>query len=89
MEHLPNEITPIAWNTPLLMIREPLIGPFISAGTLGPCVMTVMTMMSILKRASELAFASWVSISKSRDRKKRYDQPLRYLYTKRKDMRFP
>lgn len=52
------EMTPIAWKTPLLMIREPLIGPFISAGTLGPWVMTVTTMMSILTRASELAFAS-------------------------------
>jgi len=65
MEYSPKDITPMAWNTPLLMIREPLMGPFISAGTLGPCVMTVTTMMSMLKRASELAFASWMTVKKS------------------------
>lgn len=60
---LPKEMTPIAWKTPLLMMREPFIGPRISGLTRGPWVMTVMTMMSMLSNAIVLAFASCLSLA--------------------------
>ena len=57
----PNEMTPIAWKTPLLIRIDPLIGPRMSSGTLGPCVITVTRITSMLISARALAFASWSS----------------------------
>lgn len=53
-------MTPIAWNTPSLIrsMSFPSL-PFISSGTVKPCVITVRTMMSIDMSAKVDAFASF------------------------------
>ena len=51
-------MTPIAWNTPGLMMRDDLIVPRISLGTRGPWVRTATKMMSMLSKAAVLALAS-------------------------------
>ena len=57
-ECIPKDITPIAWKRPLLMSNDPRNWPLISDGTRGPCVITVIRIMSILSNARVLAFAS-------------------------------
>ena len=56
-------MTPMACATPLSISRDPLRFPLKSAGTLGPCVMTVMIMTSMLINANVDAFASLQSVS--------------------------
>lgn len=55
---LPKEMTQMAWKMPALMKRELLTGPLDSGGRCAPCVMTVITIMSMLTRARVDAFAS-------------------------------
>ena len=62
-EYKPKEMTPTAWKTPLFMSREPRICPFMSEGTRGPCVITVIKITSMLSNANVLAFASCVTVS--------------------------
>ena len=58
----PNDITPIAWNTPLLIVRSGVVKfPLDSGGTRNPCVTTVIKITAILINASVLAFASYSS----------------------------
>ncbi len=55
---LPNDITPIAGNTPLRTKREPLRSPRSSGATLAPWVMIATTITSILIKARVDAFAN-------------------------------
>jgi hypothetical protein len=62
----PNDITPMAWNTPLLIVsRGVLKVPLDSAGTRNPCVTTVIRITPMLINANVLAFASCTSQSSS------------------------
>lgn len=54
----PNDITPMAWKTPSLMMMDPFSGPLDSAGAKGPWVTMVMRMRTMLINAKVLAFAS-------------------------------
>ena len=45
------------------MNSDPRIGPLVSAGARGPCVITVIKIMSMLNNANVLAFASYADIS--------------------------
>jgi hypothetical protein len=55
----PNEITPMAWNTPSFMVKRGLEKvPLNSVGTMNPCVTTVTNITIILINASVLAFAN-------------------------------
>lgn len=57
--YVPNEMTPIAWNMPELMVRSGVVKePRASEGVMKPCTTTVRMMMIMLMRASVLAFAS-------------------------------
>lgn len=57
--YIPNEITPIAWNMPVLTVRSGVLkDPRASEGVMMPCTTTVTMMMIMLIRASVLAFAS-------------------------------
>jgi hypothetical protein len=56
----------MAWNTPLLMVSRGVLKlPLDSAGTLNPCVTTVIRITPILINANVLAFASYSSQSVS------------------------
>lgn len=58
--YLPNDITPIAWNTPSLTVNNGLLKlPLFSAGTVKPWVTTVRMMTSMLMSARALAFANY------------------------------
>lgn len=57
-EDEPNDITPMAWKTPSLMMMDPFSGPLDSAGAKGPWVTMVMRMRTMLINAKVLAFAS-------------------------------
>lgn len=60
----PKDITPMAWNMPLLMVRRGVLKvPRDSDGTRKPCVTTVTRMTIMLIRASVLAFANYNSQS--------------------------
>ena len=56
----PNDMTPIAWKIPLLMVKRGVLNvPLDSFGTMKPWVTTVNSMMTMLINASVLAFASY------------------------------
>ena len=56
----PKDITPMAWNTPLLIVRRGVSKvPLDSGETKKPCVTTVIKMIVILINASVLAFANY------------------------------
>jgi len=57
--HLPKLITPMAWNTSLLIKFKGSIGaPLISAGILGPSIKTVMMITKMAESAKALVLAS-------------------------------
>lgn len=58
-DNKPKDMTPIAWKTPLLMVKRGVLKvPLDSFGTMKPWVTTVNKMMTMLINASVLAFAS-------------------------------
>lgn len=86
--HIPNDITPIAWNIPVLTVRSGVLKePLASVGARTPWTTTVTMMTTMLIKASVLAFASCSSesvLSSSgcgNRRTEQEDVPLRCLYT--------
>jgi hypothetical protein len=60
----PNEITPMAWNMPSLIVKRLVPNvPLDSAGTVNPCVTTVTKIIIMLINASVLAFANYTKVS--------------------------
>lgn len=60
----PNDMTPMAWKMPLLIVRSGVVNsPRSAVGVMMPCTTTVMIMMIMLIKASVLAFASYVEVS--------------------------
>lgn len=60
-DNKPNDMTPIAWKIPLLMVKRGVLNvPLDSFGTMKPWVTTVNSMMTMLINASVLAFASYL-----------------------------
>jgi hypothetical protein len=59
-EYVPKDITPMAWVTPLLIVRRGVLKvPLASFGTRNPWVTTVNKMTIMLIKAKVLALANY------------------------------
>ncbi len=59
-------MTPTAWKKPSLTNKRPRKSPLLSAGTLTPCVITVMTIIHMLINASVDAFDNYTPLDQRR-----------------------